>query len=310
MSEADAFRFRVTDIGDLTEEQIEKHFATFGEVLGVTVALDPWTKARTGSASVRISGYGSNAERRIMDGRHDIGGRSVSVGDDCERKIFIGGFKDLATEAILEHFRAFGAVEDFEAALREKNGKPRGYAFLRFAKQEDVERCLAEESHKIQDRTCTVRRAEARPVVLSKEKAARPALTLRSRSRSHSPRRRAGGGRGQLKVAPGYKYQDGIGAVPSQGYRPPGMHELPPGAYYAYPPPPGYAYAPPPGYGLPPPGYAVPPPGYAAYGPPPAYAAPPPGYGAPPPTAYSSYGGCGVYGSSPPPAWYAPPPPP
>jgi len=315
-----AFRFRVSNLGSLTEEQISQHFSHYGEVLGVDFARDPESKQFTGTGSVRLNSFDEGARTAIFDDKHEVEGRELSVSDDCERKIFIGGFKDTDPELMRAHFAGYGPLEEFDVAFREQGNKPRGYAFARFVNQEDVDRVLADGTHTINGRTVNVRKAETRPVAIPKEKAASGKTSKnqsgqqgkttggKERARSRSPRRGGRGrGGGSLQVAPGYEYQDGVGAMPSSGYRP----ILNTGGYGSWPAPGGYG-APPPGYGCPPPShsYGGPPPphGYGAYG------SPPPQFGTPPPSfagasPHPGYGGYGSYGAQPPPGTYGAQPP-
>lgn len=325
-SKGDAFRFRIVGIGSLSEEQIQRHFARYGEVLGIEFARDPFTEKLTGNGSVRIEGSKESSKKQIFEDRHEIAGSVVSISDDYERKIFIGGFKDTDPDIVRDYFKTFGEVEEFDVAFREKNGRPRGYAFLRFVNAASMDSAMASETHTIDGRECVVKRAEARPFIDRKDKplvkkvrraAVRRSCSRsysRSRSRSQDGRRR--GSRGGLQIAPGYSYEDGIGARPAWPHMP--VHG-PPHYGHGWPPPPhtGYSYPPAPAYGgygpyvdygRPPPGHG-PPPGYGSHpygGPPPdAYGRPPPdAYGGPPINAY----GVPAYQQAPPSAYRQPPP--
>lgn len=354
----EGFRFRVAGVGVLRETDLTRHFSRYGDVLGVDLPKDPDSGETKGTAAVRICGFHPGSKASIFTERHEVSGHLLTVTDDCERKLFVGGFKDTPSSAVRDHFASFGPLEEFDAAARENGsgaakGKTRGYAFVRFQRQEDLDRVLATAEHVVNGHPVTVRKAEPRPVGVPKSlkaggagrgrdaggeaagDAGRRRGGGRGRSRSRSPRRggkgRGGSSAGGLQVAPGYEYQDGVGAQPTRGYQPPGIlphysgyGPPPPHGGYGPPPPPGYGYGhPPPGYGSYPAGYGPPPPsgyygppsGHAPqlaiqdaggyyrgheHGPPPGgYGAPPPGYGAPPP----GYGGYG-----PPPAHHAPPP--
>mmetsp|Transcript_9289 Transcript_9289/g.26086 ORF Transcript_9289/g.26086 Transcript_9289/m.26086 type:complete len:375 (+) Transcript_9289:116-1240(+) len=297
----EGFRFRVSGLGALQEADITRHFSKYGEVLGVDFAHDPRTGAPAGKASVRLCGFESGARAAVFNDSHLVNGYTLTVTDDCERKLFIGGFKDTPAEVVRDHLALFGELEEFDAAVRDQNGKPRGYAFARFKRQEDLERVLAQAEHTLNGRKCNVRKAEARPVLLPKSDGdgsggkKRPAQRSASRSGSPDGRRRARGGsrgkagKGGLQVAPGYEYKDGVGAQPIMAYPSERAYPWgppPPHPYYGYPPP-----------GMPPPGYGAPQPG-----PPMGYGTPPPSYGYP-----SGYGSTPGYGAPPRQGW--PPPP-
>lgn len=334
----EGFRFRVSGIGALQEADISRHFGRYGEVLGIDFATDARTGQPAGKASVRLCGFDGNAKTSIFNDSHVVNGYTLTITDDCERKLFIGGFKDTPAEVVRDHFALFGEMEEFDAAVRDQNGKPRGYAFARFVRAEDLDRVLAQPEHQINGRTVTVRKAEARPVPMPKgdgegggKKRTRTRQRSVSCSSSEGRRRARGGGRGRggkgcggggLQVAPGYEYKDGVGAQPSMGYYRPGDRGYtwgppPPHPYYGYPPP-AYGAPPPPGYGAsPPPAYGYP--GYpppAGYGPPQGWPPPPQGSGYPggpggagpgyDPAAYQAPPPGGYYGQ--PPGGYGPPP--
>lgn len=313
------FRFRVFGLGKVKEELAREHFGSYGEVLGLDLAKDPFTGEPNGNGSVRICSDSPDAEAQVRANTHEVDGVTVTIGDDYERKIFVGGFKDTDPNAVRDYFATFGSVEEFDVAFREMGGRPRGYAFVRFRDLSVMERVVEQQSHDIVGRQVSVKRAEARPIAIPKAKAAgkaggkrpRQKATRGSPCRNNSPsppaakRSRGGAGGGSLQIAPGYEYRDGHGAVPTRGYSAPPQQQQPPAhGYYGPPPhPPAYGYAPAPapayGYGAPP-----------AYGPPPAYGYgyPPPAYGAPPgyaAPAYASYGAPPPsYGHAPPPAGY------
>lgn len=313
------FRFRVFGLGKVKEDAARKHFASYGEVLGLDLAKDPFTGEPNGNGSVRICSEKPDAEAQVRADAHEVDGVALTMGDDYERKIFVGGFKDTDPNAVRDYFATFGLVEEFDVAFREMGGRPRGYAFVRFGDLEVVERVLEQQSHDIGGRGVSVKRAEARPIAIPKGKAKagrkrqrNRASPARSRSRSRdSPaaRRSKGGGpsHGGLQIAPGYEYRDGRGAVPTRGYSAPAQHGPPahgyyraPGpSYYAPPPAGAYGYGPPPAYG-----YGAPP--AYGYGAPPAYGYPPPANGAPPGYTVPAHGS---YGAPPPSYGHAPPPP-
>lgn len=325
------FRFRVFGLGKVKEDSAREHFGSYGEVLGLDLAKDPFTGEPNGNGSVRICSENPDAEAQVRADKHEVDGVTVTIGDDYERKIFVGGFKDTDPNAVRDYFATFGAVEEFDVAFREMGGRPRGYAFVRFRDLSVMEKVVEQQSHDIVGRQVSVKRAEARPIAIPKAKATGKAGGKRPRQkaarggspcRNNSPsppaakRSRGGaGGGGSLQIAPGYEYRDGHGAVPTRGYSAPPQQQPPPAPHgYGYgPPPPAYGYGPPAapappayGYGAPPPAYGPPPPAYGYGYPPPAYGAPPPGYPAP---AYGSYGAPPPsYGHAPPPAGYGYPP--
>lgn len=242
--------------------------------MGVDFARDPGTDRPRSTASVRICGRDCSTRSAIFTDVHEVRGTRLAVTDDCERKLFVGGFKDTPAEVVRDHFALFGELEEFDAAVRDQNGKPRGYAFVRFVRQEVVDRVLAQPEHIINGRTCTVRQAEARPVPVPKGGAGGASGGPSSRLRSPSPsprqpcrrqsrsrsgdgsnRRRSraaagrGRGKGGLQVAPGYEYKDGVGAQPGQGYMPPGGRPAWPLVRGGYSPAPPAGCSAPPGAG-------------------------------------------------------------
>lgn len=275
------FRFRASFSGSsgITEDELSRYFSRYGDVLHVER-----TGRQPGEVTIRIRGFDNSSKPNILGGTHEIRGTAVSAAEDCERKLFVGGFKDTPPEAVRDYFALFGELDEFDAAIRDQNKKPRGYAFVRFAAQETVDRVLAQPTHTINGRTCTVRQAEARPVLGERQGGAggsgkggqQPSSPRHGKeggrgapngrqSRSRSPdggkRRRclSGGkgkgkeaftkGKGGLQIAPGYEYRDGVGAIavaPGGGKDPYMLHPhlLPPGANYPFFPPP-YGAAPP-----------------------------------------------------------------
>jgi len=57
----------------------------------------------------------------------------------------LGGLPwDITTEKLSKHFDTFGRIQKLDLKMNEQTGRPRGFAFIIFAQQEDADTCLKE----------------------------------------------------------------------------------------------------------------------------------------------------------------------
>ncbi|KAL7064903.1 hypothetical protein AAHC03_05787 [Spirometra sp. Aus1] len=163
----------------ITAENLQTHFARFGEVLDVDLLLDPTTNRCSGNGYIRLQ---PTAPRdQILDTEHIICGIRINVekycsSDDSESNsvspsldsagfqkettkstdtttgptIFVGGIKrKLSSVAVREYFSRFGPVTDVWRAVVTSNGALLAYGFVTFAKDTDMSAILASKRHSI-----------------------------------------------------------------------------------------------------------------------------------------------------------------
>ena len=77
-----------------------------------------------------------------------------------DRKMFVGGLSwDTTEQSLFEYFLIYGQLESVKLITDRKTGRSKGFAFIVFYEQNDLESVLAQESHEIDGRIVTPRRA-------------------------------------------------------------------------------------------------------------------------------------------------------
>merc|ERR1739840_57153 len=77
-----------------------------------------------------------------------------------DRKIFVGGISwDTTEEGLNEYFSSYGQLESVKLITDRETGRSKGFAFVVFYEQSDLESVLAQGPHEIDGRSVTPRRA-------------------------------------------------------------------------------------------------------------------------------------------------------
>merc|ERR1739842_153285 len=77
-----------------------------------------------------------------------------------DRKIFVGGISwDTTEEGLNEYFSSYGQLESVKLITDRETGRSKGFAFVVFYEQSDLESVLAQGTHEIDGRSVTPRRA-------------------------------------------------------------------------------------------------------------------------------------------------------
>jgi len=77
-----------------------------------------------------------------------------------DRKLFVGGISwDTTEEGLNEYFSSYGQLESVKLITDRETGRSKGFAFVVFYEQNDLESVLAQGAHEIDGRSVTPRRA-------------------------------------------------------------------------------------------------------------------------------------------------------
>merc|ERR1712168_543618 len=77
-----------------------------------------------------------------------------------DRKMFVGGISwDTTEEGLNEYFSSYGQLESVKLITDRETGRSKGFAFVVFYEQNDLESVLAQGTHEIDGRSVTPRRA-------------------------------------------------------------------------------------------------------------------------------------------------------
>jgi len=93
-----------------------------------------------------------------------------------DRKMFVGGISwDTTEEGLSEYFSTYGQLESVKLITDRETGRSKGFAFVVFYEQNDLETVLTQGTHEIDGRSVTPRRATpgggGREVVAEEEEA-------------------------------------------------------------------------------------------------------------------------------------------
>ncbi|XP_065223095.1 heterogeneous nuclear ribonucleoprotein 27C-like isoform X4 [Planococcus citri] len=283
---------------ETTEEKLQQYFGEFGEVIDSVVMKNTESGQSRGFGFVTF-GDPNSVEKVLAKGTHLLDGRAIdpkpcstkaaikSKKNSQYPKIFLGGLPFNVTETDLRSiFSKYGEVMDVIIMYDHEKNKCRGFGFLSFEKDEDVNKCVADHYIYVNGKKVEVKRAEPRDGRGSASAA------------TQWPNAQTTPAVDPSRNMPMQNYQ-GWGAAPAPGYG----YGAPPGAPVPYG-----------GWGGPPPtpqwGPGYPTPGYTPYDPYGRAAMPP----APPPPApqtaskqeYSSYASYSGYTPDPAAAYSAP----
>jgi len=77
-----------------------------------------------------------------------------------DRKMFVGGISwDTTEEGLNEYFSTYGQLESVKLITDRETGRSKGFAFVVFYEQNDLETVLGQGTHEIDGRSVTPRRA-------------------------------------------------------------------------------------------------------------------------------------------------------
>merc|ERR1712128_386113 len=86
--------------------------------------------------------------------------RHTATMSEDDRKIFVGGISwDTTEEGLNEYFSTYGQLESVKLITDRETGRSKGFAFVVFYEQSDLESVLAQGTHEIDGRSVTPRRA-------------------------------------------------------------------------------------------------------------------------------------------------------
>lgn len=86
------------------------------------------------------------------------------VSDNQEdRKLFVGGLtRETGEKELREYFGTFGDIETINVKKDAATGRPRGFAFILFAKADSMEKAMAHGEHTINSKKVDIKKAKAR----------------------------------------------------------------------------------------------------------------------------------------------------
>ncbi|KAL9228246.1 hypothetical protein vseg_003848 [Gypsophila vaccaria] len=168
---------------DTTEDTLRDHFSKYGDVTHAVVMHDKLTGRPRGFAFVVFNDH-SALHSSLLD-QHTIDGRLVEVkralsreeqstmrqetsndgrgsggGGNRTKKIFVGGLPPSVTEeGFRQYFENFGHVTDAVIMYDQTTQRPRGFGFVSFDTEEEVERVLQKNFHDLNGKDVEVKRA-------------------------------------------------------------------------------------------------------------------------------------------------------
>lgn len=147
---------------DVSNEDLQSHFATFGEVAQAQVKIDRTTGRSRGFAFVEF-GSAEACKKALSDREQSIKGKTCEIKPAKSRenkKVFVGGLpSDHSEEELRKYFEQFGKVDDVEWPFDKQTKARRNFAFIVFDDEEATDRAVANPKHTFSDRECDVKKA-------------------------------------------------------------------------------------------------------------------------------------------------------
>ncbi|CAG9333025.1 unnamed protein product [Blepharisma stoltei] len=154
---------------ELKEEEIKSYFSRFGRVEKCSLILDKNTGRSRCFGFVTM--VNQSSVRVILSRKHSLLGKEVECKPafpkeknekaNRSRKIFVGGLlPEVTNSEFYQYFEQFGEIEDSVVMKDRITGKPRGFGFITYEKQESVEKVMRNFSNNfIRDRWVECKRA-------------------------------------------------------------------------------------------------------------------------------------------------------
>ncbi|CAL9109583.1 unnamed protein product [Musa hybrid cultivar] len=144
---------------DTTLETFVKHFEIYGEIVDSVIMKDRITNKPRGFGFITYKD--ASVVDRVIDDTHVFSGKTVEIKrtipkgaaplkDFKTRKIFVGGIPTtLSEDEFKNFFSEFGRVEDHEIIRDHTTNRSRGFGFILFEKEKDVDDLLAKKGNMI-----------------------------------------------------------------------------------------------------------------------------------------------------------------
>lgn len=147
---------------EVTNEDLQSHFSTFGEVSQAQVKIDRTTGRSRGFAFVEF-GNVEACKKALNDREQTIKGKTCEIKPAKSRenkKVFVGGLPaDHPEDELRKYFEQFGKVDDVEWPFDKQTKARRNFAFIVFEEEEATDRAVANPKHVFSDRECDVKKA-------------------------------------------------------------------------------------------------------------------------------------------------------
>ncbi|EGC34814.1 hypothetical protein DICPUDRAFT_152921 [Dictyostelium purpureum] len=137
----------------MNEEGVSNIFGKFGNIIDITIIKDKRTNVSKGCAFITFSTKEEadmaintvNESNTFLENMNKP--LQVKYSDNeiekMERKLFIGMLGTADEDQVRQIFGNFGIIEEL-TVVREKDGKPKGYGFIKFSTRDESENALRE----------------------------------------------------------------------------------------------------------------------------------------------------------------------
>lgn len=160
------------------DEKLRRYFENYGAVHEAFVSYDKRTGRPRGFGFVvftdpavaeKVIKQQHTIDRREVEAKRALPREESPVSKDQRaaasghrtRKIFVGGLPQTIDEASFRsYFESFGVIEDAVVMYDQDNKRPRGFGFITYAEERDVEKVFAKGSlHMMHDKQIEIKRA-------------------------------------------------------------------------------------------------------------------------------------------------------
>ena len=159
-----------------TEERMKEYFSKFGEVLECCIMQDSTSKKSRGFGFIKFAD--ADAVDRVVDSNHPhlIDGKKVdpkravpkhqSKVVSKTKKVFLGGLPpDTHEDDIRAYFGQYGEIEEVMLMYDKNTQRLRGFAFVKFTKEESADDACREHYHEIKGKMCEAKKAQPKEVM-------------------------------------------------------------------------------------------------------------------------------------------------
>ena len=159
-----------------TEDRMKEYFSKFGEVLECCIMQDSTSKKSRGFGFIKFAE--AEAVDRVVDSNHPhlIDGKKVdpkravpkhqSKVVSKTKKVFLGGLPpDTHEDDIRAYFGQYGEIEEVMLMYDKNTQRLRGFAFVKFTKEESADDACREHYHEIKGKMCEAKKAQPKEVM-------------------------------------------------------------------------------------------------------------------------------------------------
>ena len=155
-----------------SDETFKDYFESYGKVVDSVIIRDQMSNRSKGFGFVTFD-KPERVDELLEKRPFNIDGKEVEVKRAIPReemsptahtktkKLFVGGLaKDVASDDVRDFFKQYGSVDEVQLIYDKETQDFRGFCFVTMGSEDIVDKIVIEQSHTINGKPCTVKKAE------------------------------------------------------------------------------------------------------------------------------------------------------